>query len=59
VKKNRGNNMEDRISINRKVKLLEEKNSYNKKVIYTQISVIFFLIISILVIYLFFNKKHY
>jgi hypothetical protein len=51
--------MEDRISINRKVKLLEEKNSYNKKVIYTQISIIFFLIISILVIYLFFNKKTY
>jgi hypothetical protein len=45
------------VSINRKISLLEEKNSYNKKIIFTQISIILFLIIAILFIYFIFNKK--
>jgi hypothetical protein len=44
-------------SINRRILLLEEKNSYNKKIIFTQISIILFLIIAILFIYFIFNKK--
>jgi hypothetical protein len=44
-------------SIDRKISLLEEKNSYNRKIIFTQISIILFLIISILFIYFIFNKK--
>lgn len=44
-------------TIDRKILLFEEKNSYNKKIIYTQISIILFLIISILFIYFIFNKN--
>jgi hypothetical protein len=44
-------------TIDRKILLLEEKNSYNKKIIFTQIAIILLLIIAILFIYFIFNKN--